>query len=248
MRVEIHVSAHLSEQKMYSFDDERRLLLAITEQLKTPLLQIARAAELGKNESSSEYIDSIESIAESTLRLLDNYLLTIKLNTEPKTLFEPVSLSAVLFGTANRLQKLASLYDCRIELDVRGRFEPVLANRSALEAALTSLATVFIESQNNHKDYKKSAVTLAVHRSRWGLVAGAYADTDGLNADMLRRARQLYGQARQPLTPFAQSGSAGVFVADSLLSSMATRLRIAHHHKTRGLAATFTPSQQLRFV
>jgi APA family basic amino acid/polyamine antiporter len=41
---------------------------------------------------------------------------------------------------------------------------------------------------------------------------------------------------------------AGIFVADSFLASMSAKLRVAHHQKLTGLAATLTASQQLVLV
>jgi len=79
-------------------------------------------------------------------------------------------------------------------------------------------------------------------------VAGMFANVDGLSADMFKRAHHLFGQARQPLTQLTPNSGAGVFVADSLLASMSARLRIAHHQKLSGLAATFATSSQLNLI
>lgn len=129
-----------------------------------------------------------------------------------------------------------------------GRYEPIMAHRAGLEAALTSLGYVFIEAQSSAPHKYRPVLKLAAHRGKTGIVAGMFADLEGLSAEMYRRGRSLYGQARQPLTQLTASSGAGIFVADSLLASMQARLRIAHHQKLTGLAATFSSSNQLHLV
>jgi hypothetical protein len=243
------VVGELFEQKKYSTDEQQRLLHALAEQLKLPLLQISRQAELVGLTNDMTALDTVRLTANSALQLLDNYLLSTRLSgAETLVTLEPVSLSAVLQDTAQRLNEVAGLYQCELELQLAGRYEPVMAHRAGLEAALMSLGYVFIEAQSARPHVRRPVVTLAAHRTRWGIVGGMYADLEGLSADMYRRAQTLYGRARQPLTQLSASNGAGVFVADSLLSSMSTHLRIAHHRKLTGLAATFQPSKQLSLV
>ena len=237
------------EQKKYSAEEQQRLLHALAEQLKLPLLQISRQAELVSLTNDLAALDTVRMTANSALQLLDNYLLSTRLNGgQVEVALEPVSLSAVLQDTAQHLYEVAGLYQCELELHLAGRYEPVMAHRAGLEAALTSLGYVFIEAQSAQPHKRRPVVTLAAHRSRWGIVGGLYADLEGLSTDMYTRAQTLYGRARQPLTQLSASNGAGVFVADALLSSMSANLRIAHHRKLTGLAATFQPSKQLSLV
>jgi len=226
-----------------------RLLQAVAEQMKLPLLQIARRAELAHLSGDHSLIEGIELTADSALRLLDNYLLSTKLARVDGSLqLEPVSIAAVMNDTAHQLSRLADQYECELELHLSGRYAPVMAHRAGLEAALASLGYVFIEAQSTRPRKRRPTIKLAAHRSKNGIVAGMFADIEGLSMDMYRRGRGLYGHAKQPLTQLVSTSGAGVFVADSLLQSMATRLRLAHHQKLSGLAATFTPSNQLSLV
>lgn len=235
-------------RKRHTVDE--KLLQVLAEQMKLPLLQIARRAELARlNGDTETSLDTIELTADGALQLIDSYLLSLKLAQAQASLqLEPVSISAVLNQTAHQLDKLAKQYDCELELHLAGRYEPIMAHRAGLEAALTSLGYVFIEAQSNAPHTNRPVLKLAAHRSKTGIVAGLFADLDGLSADMYRRARSLYGHARQPLNQLSSSSGAGIFVADSLLSSMSARLRIAHHQKLTGLAATFSSSNQLHLV
>ena len=217
-------------------EPKERLLLALAEQLKLPLLQIARGAELSK------YSD-IANTADVALRLIDSYILSIMLS-QTELALEPVSAAAVLQDAAHQLSKFASQYDCELRLNISGKYNPVMANRQSLLAAYTMLGYSFIEAQT--AEAEKRTVVLAAHKSSKGLVAGIFSEQDGLSGDMFRRAKALYGTARQPLTSLSAVTGAGVFIADSLMHSMASSLRPAHHHKLTGLAATLLPSQQLR--
>lgn len=228
---------------------QRRLLNALAEQIKLPLLQIARSAELAKHQDNAETLNAIELTADSALRLVDSYLLSLRLDQTGSGIFlEPVSIAAVLNNAAHDLSGVAKNYGCQLELHMSGRYEPVMANRAALEAALTSLGFVFIEAASAAGGTEKPLVKLAAHRGKQGIVAGTFAGNQLLTADMYRRARRLHGHVRQPLSGLSSTAGAGVFIADSLLSSMSAKLRIAHHQKLAGLAATFEPSHQLSLV
>jgi hypothetical protein len=111
---------------------------------------------------------------------------------------------------------------------------------------MTSLGQVFVLAQAEAED--PSVVRLAAHRSRYGIVAGLYGNSSQLGADSLRRAHALQGKARQPLQRLVSGPAAGVFVADSLLQTLAARLHIARYRNLTGLATTLQPSQQLQLV
>jgi len=232
------------------FADER-LLQLLAEQIKLPLMQIARQAELASvSDQPIKLLGVIEDTADSSLKLLDSYLLSLRLaGVKSSIQLEPVSVSAVLNETAQSLSNLAKQYDCKLELHLAGRYEPIMAHRAGLEAALTSLGYVFIEAQSvlpKHND--TPVIKLAAHRGKNGIVAGMFANLDGLSSDVYKRAHHLFGQAHQPLSHLTAGSGAGVFVADSLLQSMSARLRVAHHQKLSGLAATFATSSQLNLI
>lgn len=231
-----------------AFDNaaQDRLLRALAEQLKVPLIQIAREAELAKLTEENSAFRHIEYTADMALRLVDSYLLSVQLQALPMLELEPVSVSAVLQDTAHRLNLLAKQYDCELEVHLSGRYEPVMAHRQSLEAAFATLGYAFIESvppadQRHH-------VVLGAHRSRGGVVAGIYGEEPTLSADMFKRAQALYGSARQAAPGLSGGSGAGLFLADALLTSMSSPLRLAKHQKLSGLAATLLPSHQLSLV
>src|SRR5690606_15514127 len=124
---------------------------------------------------------------------------------------------------------------------------PVMAHPQSLEAAMTALGYSFIEAQYQ-QGIKKPRIVLAAHRSRTGIVSGAFGNNDELTSDIFRRAKYLRGRARQALPALGHTPGAGVFVSDSLLSAMSSQLKVARHSKLTGLAATLMPNPQLRLV
>ncbi len=237
-----------SVQKSYTEKNDSKLFFALAEQLKLPFLQIARLAEL-KASSSETSLADIQAIADNYLELIDSFILNSKLQNANYGYDNiPVSLSASLTETAHQLKQLADKSDCDLELHIAGKYGPVMANPAALQAALINLGKVFLSAQSEREHSVRPVLKLAAHKTRSGITAGLFSDIDGLNPDMLKRARKMYGKARQPLSQFSANNGVGLFIADSLLKNMSSGLRIARHQKLSGLAATFTPSMQLELV
>jgi hypothetical protein len=223
-----------------------RLLRALAEQLKLPLLHIARQSELAHYDPEAlKAFSTIAQTAEMALQLIDGYLLSTDVHSQQSLQLQPVSVASVLHDTAHKLHYIAKQYDCELEISLKGKYEPVMCHRESLEAAFTMLGYSFIEAQPQQNEKR---VVFAAHRSSRGLVAGIFGNNPGLSSDMFKRARALYGTTRQSLPGMHQSSGAGVFIADSLLSPHATPLRVAQHHKLNGLAATLFPSQQMQLV
>lgn len=232
------------------------LFLAMAEELKLPLQFIARQAELqtmhiGAIDSLDllEGLRNIQTSADMSLQLLDSYLLSLRLSLEPATelMLEPVSVSAVLYDTASQLQDVATQYGVTLDLHVHGRYEPVMAHKQALQAALISLGYALIEALPAAGAGKRH-VQLATHRTKHGIVAGMYGELDALTPELFQRAKQLQGRARQPMVSAMSGSGAGVFIADALLGAMASRLRVGRFQKLPGFAVTLAASEQLQLV
>lgn len=225
---------------------DERLLRALAEQLKMPFMHIARRAEVARSvgDSGESVLISIEQTADIALKLLDSYLLSIQLESLPSLELEPVSVSAVLQDTAHQLHAFAKQYDHELQVDIRHRYQPVMAHRLGLESAFLSLGYAFIESLSRDS---KMPIVLGVHRSNNGLVAGVFGE-QSLSADALKRGHALYGSARQAMPAMSSSAGAGVFIANSLLSQLQAPLRVSKHNKLTGLASTLLPSEQLVLV
>lgn len=224
-----------------------RLLLSVAEQLKVPLTIMARQAELAEA-SDRHHLDPklIQTQSQAALLLVDNYLLGLQLLTQERLPLEPVSVSSTLVDTAHIIERYAQQYAVPVELKIAGRYGPVMAHHTGLRAALLSLGFALVEAASTQQG-KARTLTLAVHRTPKGIVAGWYGGAVARPEDW-RRAMQLKGSARQPLSTLASSSAAGMFVADALGRAMDTTLRIGQHDHQSGFALTLQPSQQLQFV
>jgi hypothetical protein len=223
------------------------LLLSVADELKLPLMQIARLAELGRLNGEAD-LKNIQATADSALRLLDNYVLGVRLALEPKELaVEPVSIASVLYDTGQQLDSLAKSYGVSLELNVTGRLGTVMAHRQGLQAALTSLGSALIEALPALES-SQLKLQLATHRSRYGIVAGLYADTERLTDTALERGRKLHGNSRQPLTNLTHTSGAGIFVADTILRAMHLKLHASRHRRLYGLGTVLPANNQLHFV
>jgi hypothetical protein len=226
------------------------LFTTLAEQLKLPFVTVKHAAELLRAHPSPEELERLlETIAltsSSALTLIDGYLLSVRLQAEPKLPLEPVSLSSVLYDTAQSLDTYAKAHDCKLELHVTGKFGPVMARREVLQAALQSLGFSFIEAARQPDG--ETIVTLAAKRVKGGMSTGIYSGINKLNSNLLKQAKILQGVARQPLGDFSAGSGAGVFVADALMNYLESPVRISRFQTLYGLAVTLTPSKQLNLV
>ncbi len=226
--------------------------MSVAEQIKLPLLQIARQAELARfvETAQATALSSIQVTADSALSLLDNYVLAVRLNLESQAHslgLEPVSVSSVLFDVGNKLSQYAKGYGVELELHIAGRYGTVMAHRDGLEAALVSLGLSLIEALPAQES-RQLKLQLATHRCRYGVVAGLYTDAERLSGEALRHGQRLHGQTRQPLLNVSHTAGAGIFVADSLLRAMNLQLRASRHNRLFGLGAVLQPNHQLQLV
>lgn len=225
----------------------QELLLSVAEELKLPLLQIARQAEQAELGGEAN-IGNIRTTVETALRLLDNYALGVRLRLEQAQLdIEAVSVSSVLYDTGQQLDALAKNYGVELELHVAGRYGTVMAHRRGLQAALASLGAALIEALPA-QETAQLKLQLATHRSRYGIVAGLYCQTPGLTSAALQKGRRLSRQSRQPLVGLTHTSGAGIFVADSILEAMQLRLRASRHNGLYGLGTVLPPNNQMQLV
>lgn len=214
-----------------------RLFTALVDQLKTPLLQISYDSELAHDGALTD----IKTTATQALHLIETYILSTQQQELP---LEPVTLSSVLYDVAQSLQPLAKQYGSDLDLRIEGRYGPVMAHRPTLAAGLVTIGQSLIEADNG----AHSSLTLAVYKHKSGLSAGVFGEVLDLTPQLFRRAMRLYGDSRQPMPSASAFSGAGFYVAQNLFEQMNTTLRVAHHRKLTGLAASFLPSTQLQLV
>jgi K+-sensing histidine kinase KdpD len=227
--------------------DSAALLRSIAEQLTSPLTVISREAELASLSGSHFQPDAavIHTQATAALTLVESYLLGLQLADQQIELtLEPVSVSSLLVDVAHELHGFAKQYDAALEVRIAGRYEPVMAHMAGLKSALLAVGYALLEG---HSQPGKN-LTLAVHRTPHGIVTGLYGDFEAVTSDHWDRALRLHGAAAQSFSAICKGSGAGLFIANTILQAMATRLRVGRHQNMQGLATTLRPSQQLQFV
>src|SRR5262245_4163051 len=91
-----HAQTRIQSVPMY----QDRLLLALAEQLKTPLLHILHSAQLGQNDKlflREKALAYIQTAATTGLSLIDNYLLSAAAqHGQTQLLLQPLNVSPLL--------------------------------------------------------------------------------------------------------------------------------------------------------
>lgn len=232
---------------------QERLFISLADGLTHTMLQLTRLSEQASQQSESADMQqgkwqAVRDISEASLHLLEGYALTMRLQggtAEPES--EPLSVGSLLHETKRLLEPYATQLSIRLELDVSHGLEPVIGDRAIIQSALLSLGQVFVVAQSQ-AETTDCTLYLGAHRSRYGIVAGWYSETASLSSDALSRARKLQGQARQPYSQLVSGAATGVYVADSLLQTVSTKLHVARYHNTTGLATTLPLCRQLQLV
>ncbi|HUP26635.1 MAG TPA: hypothetical protein VM124_03265 [Candidatus Limnocylindrales bacterium] len=223
-------------------DQTDTLFTALAEQLKTPLLQIARLSEISESGANTR----ISVISEHALRLVDAYM-QAQSQAQTKLLLEPFTTSSVLYDVANSLKPFANQYNYDLEIDVRGKSLPVMAHRISLRAMLTLLGASLIEAGSADVIGKRYLV-LGTHRSAKGTVVGVFSNQVFLSQKALQLTRQLHGRAVQPIPSLGQAGGAGLAIADRLSHQLSAPLRAYRHQSLTGIGSLLLPSRQLQLV
>jgi len=226
------------------------MLQAITEELKLPLLQIARKAELGymvgKPKEAAEYLYKIEQNANSAIRLIDSYLLGLELADSQQSLaLEPVSLGSVLSEAAHQLSPSAKQNNVELELRITNRQPLVMGHAGALQTAILSLGSMLILAQPKSS---KRSITLATFPKTDAMQIGIFGKQEAVSIKEWERSQDLYGRSRQPISALSPSNAAGIFVADTIFRAMSSGLNPSKFRKLYGFTATMQLSRQLQLI
>ncbi len=228
-----------------------KLFLSLSEQLSHTFLLIARSVEQPGSAfdtaAQQETLRRVHDIAEAATQLTEAYALSARLRQQmilPKV--EPVAISSLFYEAVQELMPLAKHYGVELRLDDLTRMQPVVGDAQILRAALFSLGQIFVLAAAENDT--PMPVQFAAHRSRYGIIAGIYTPASELSVDAFRRAKKLYAATSQPLSRLVSGPATGVFVADTLLQSLSTKLHVARYRHLTGLAVTLPMCKQLQLV
>ncbi len=180
--------------------------------------------------------------------MLDSFIISTQVyNGQQQLELQPVSVTAVMYDTAQYLSRLAQLQGCELEVKSSRNVGLAMANPLALQAALTGLGYSFLYALGR-KSKRKQTIIFKTQLTDKGVLAGIYSPELELHADMLHRARKLKGDARQLMPSVMYGSSAGILVADTLLDAMDARLKTSKYRSAGGLAAMLMPSHQIALL
>lgn len=232
---------------------QKALLIALSDDLTLPLLQIRSGLEIIDNaklgRSAQEQIKLMAMSADTGLHLAEAYRLVLQSDKLLDLPLEPIAIGAILDEIAHRLTPYAKEYSTEIHIDVQGRLNPILAHQPSLAAALQCLSTSLIRAQAGQTQRQDYHLLLGAHRSANNTVAtGVFSNVQGLSDRTLRAARSLSGSARQPLPVLPAGAASGILIADMLCSALWQPLRAAAHRNMPGLAVGIPASKQLQII
>lgn len=218
--------------------DQDQSLRALAFELKSPLINIARQAELDE----SANLEQIQQTAEQALKLIDHYLLSAQSEHGQLILnLEPVNLGSVLYDASSQLRYLAR--EQKVELVLEDKIhEPVMAHRGALTAVLAAFGRLLMPVSG------RPELTLRSYKTREGfLCVGVFTDAD-LSQDDLRQAMELQGKANMPLAVANSQAHVSLSIAERLCSAMGGDMTVKKIGKLRGFATQLPRSEQLSLV
>lgn len=220
-----------------------RVMLALAEQLKTPLVRIAQLSEAERNEHDEAAM--ITALSRQALQSIDTLIFA-----QQQMMFElePVSIGAVLYDVAHDLSVATRGQNVQVTIDQRGRDMPVMAHAAGLRAALRMTSDVILQLQDSNEQEQPRHIVLGHHRASEGLVVGSFGASTLLTSSSLTTARTLYGRAAQAAPMIGLAGGASLAIADKLAAQLQSVLAVYRHNSVRGLGLRLLLSKQLRLV
>ncbi|MDZ7785578.1 MAG: hypothetical protein U5L95_00450 [Candidatus Saccharibacteria bacterium] len=226
---------------------DERLLAAIAEHVKRPLLYARQAAELAERDTTALDVSALKTSADAGLLLVEHYLTWRRYAQErgEPVLNVQIGLSAVMHRVTEQLSGIARQQQTSLKLQPQGRHAPINTDTKLLSSGLSALGLAFIEAAEHTED---SEVIFGVHRTRWGLTAGVYSPDVPVRPKAFKRQKDLAGTSRQLLPATSHSPMSGVAIADALFNQLNVSLRPSRHKGMHGLAVTLAPSPQLSLL
>jgi hypothetical protein len=225
----------------HQFTGQDTTLRALAFELKNPLINIARHAELADKNAASK----IQHTAEQALMLIDSYLLHAQTEYGQTTLdLSPTIMGSVLYDVSWQMRTQASLHNTEIIIDDRAH-EPVMTHRQALTSVLQVFGDTLLGIGESNR---RQQIILRGYKTRTGkLGIGMFTEAKISQTD-LSRALLLQGRAYMPLSQLNNNSNASLAIADGLCRAIGGEMTVKHMGKLSGLATELPRSEQLAFV
>ncbi len=218
-----------------------KAFIALAEQLKLPLLQIAYLAESSQGNEPSTPIE-IKGISYRALSLIDGYL---QARTQAQTALNLTTIDSgsVFYDVVSDLKPFASSRGFDISINKNSK-QLITAHVKSLRTMLLLTGIYMIESADREQSGSRKLV-LGAHRVRGGVVVGVFSGGVTIGQQMINILKKLQGQAHQILPMVNSDGGMGLVIADELGKQMNTSLRAYKHNSLQGIGSILPISHQL---
>lgn len=222
-----------------------QLLSSLVNELKSPLILIARQAESEKSSAHKTEFESIQKAAEKSLQLIDSYLLMAQSEYGQRALrLEPVGVGSVIYEVAKELAPYAKSREVDFTVDVKDSH--VMANRQGLKAVIMCLSELFIE-QNSDEKYKKRKVRIETRREHKNVAVSVLSSELEITNKDLELARRMQGNSHLANGKMPDSGIR-LAIAEVLTNSLGSHLQVRQINGLRGLNFELAGSKQLQLI
>ena len=228
-------------------DQRVRLVRAMADELRLPLLRIAAMAETDYEQPKS--YSQIHATAKSALKLIDNYVLSTQVFTGQMSLdLEPTPLGAVLYDSADTVRDFARMHGVDIDIESTKRAGLVMGHKEVLHAALTSLAYSFINSTPGVVKKKRPKIVFGSTLKDRQVLSSVLVSGQSFSSSSLDNAKKLLGRAVQPMPKIMHTSAAGIFVADALLQCVGLKTEAYNNRGLSGFGTMMVPSSQTKLL
>lgn len=227
------------------FPSPDQLLGSLVNELKSPLILIARQAESEKTGANKTEFEAIQKAAEKSLQLIDSYLLMAQSEYGQRALrLEPVGVGSVIYEVAKDLAPYAKAREVDFAVDVKDSH--VMANRQGLKAVIMCLSELFIE-QNSESTDKRCKVRIETRREHENITVSVLSSELEITNKDLELARRMQGNSHMANGKMPDSGIR-LAIADVLTNSLGSHLQVRQINGLKGLNFELAGSKQLQLI
>jgi hypothetical protein len=219
-----------------------QIINALAIELKTPLTQIAREAEVAG-------ITGVSRQAEEIMALIDGYLLSSQTERGQQVLpLQTTAIGSILYDVAQDVRELAIGHQVDVEPRTTHK-EAVMTHARSLRIALSCLAQLATYSSAEEGEESRPRIKLLSYiKSNGSVVAGVFSRGIQITEKDLKRAELLYGESHLALSTSMPGSGVRLAIASGLAESLGSKLVTLRRDSTSGLGLELMRSTQLQLI
>lgn len=225
-------------------NENSKVFHSLVNDLKRPLVLLAREAELAEITKQKSSFKSIKNTAEHTLKLIDSYLLLAKSEYGQLVLpLESVGVGAVIYDVMQDIEYLAKRANVEVNCQINGG--NVMANRSGLKATIFCLSDMALSAAQEGKRGKLLISTKQVDKN---IRISILSDSMEVKNSDIKRASKHQGKAHRAFNNVSSDSGVRLALAEALSSALGSHLTAAKSKNLQGIGFDLLKSQQLSLV